>query len=61
MGFAFSLPLFSWFVWEVDLLSSQVSLSSLEHKNSWSLGRNPFFSLTHVVGFGNGEFDEEDN
>jgi hypothetical protein len=41
------------------LLSSQVSLSSLEHK-TWSLGGNLFFSLTHVVGFGDGEFDEED-
>jgi hypothetical protein len=40
MGFAFSLPFFFFlvcFVWEVDLLSSQVSVSSLEHK-TWSLG-----------------------
>lgn len=42
------------------MLSSQVSLSSLEHK-TWSLGGNLFFSLTHVVGFGDGEFDDEDN
>jgi hypothetical protein len=60
MGFAFSLPLFfGLFGWLTCFLHKYLYLVWNTKLGVW--GEILFFTLTHVVGFGDGEFDEEDN